>query len=130
MSTPNVYTFARGFFGAVASATVSPPSGGQVLGPKLAFASPAGVIAAAPPGFTINTGRLIVTLPGGAATWTTLTAGQDGQLLLIANEDAANALTLPAATWGGVLDLFLPPKARVLAYYDGTAGTPNWKVTE
>jgi hypothetical protein len=106
------------------------------LGARLAFASPAGgAVAAAPAGFTASTatvtgtGRLIVTLAGGNATWISLTPGGDGQLLVIVNEDAANTLTLAASAWGGVADLALPPKARVLAYYDGTAGTPNWKVT-
>jgi hypothetical protein len=103
---------------------------GGAIGTRLAFASPAGVSAAAPAGFTSAIGRLIVTLPGGNATWPTLTAGQDGQLLVIVNEDAANTLTLPAATWGGVGDLVLGPKARVMTYYDGSAGTPNWKVTQ
>ncbi len=94
-----------------------------MLGKRLAFASPAGgAVAAAPAGFNATIGRLIVTLPGGNATWISLTAGVDGQLVEVPNEDAANTLTLPKSAFGGVLDLTLPPGARALLYYDSTDG--------
>lgn len=97
--------------------------GAATLGTRLAFASPAGIaVAAAPAGASATTGRLNVTLPGGNATWISLTiAGAvDGQLLVVRNDDAANTLTLPAADFGGVVDLNLPPKARALLYFDAT----------
>jgi hypothetical protein len=97
------------------------------LGPRLSFVSPAGSINAAPAGFSNSTGRLFVTLPSGSATWISLTGGQDGQLLEIANGDAVNTLILPQAQWGGVGDHELDPGNRILCYYD----LPNtaWKVT-
>lgn len=96
------------------------------LGPRVAYASPAGgAVAAAPAGFiastgSTGTGRLIVTLPSGAATWASLTAGADGQLLEVINNDAVNNLTLPASAFFGLGDLELDPKNRVLLYYDAT----------
>lgn len=98
------------------------------LGARLAYASPSGgAVAAAPAGFSNSTGRLNVTLAGGDATWASLTGGTDGQLLEIRNDDAANTLTLPAAVFGGVIDLNLPPKARTLLYYDATDA--SWERT-
>lgn len=104
----------------------SSPTGG-FLGGRLAFASPAGVIAAAPAGFSAGTGRLLVTLPSGAATWASLTAGADGQLLEIRNQDGTNSLTLPAADWNGIGDILLGPGNNILTYYDATVG--RWQVT-
>lgn len=97
------------------------------LGARLVYASPAGgAVAAAPAGFTASTGRLLVTLAAGNATWVSLTAGADGQLLEVKNRDAANVLTLPAANFGGIGDLTLGPGNGVLLYYDTTDG---WQVT-
>lgn len=90
------------------------------LGERLAYASPTGGAVAANPAITPTTGRLIVTLPGGDATWVSLTAGTDGQLMPVVNADAVNTLTLPATVFGGVADLVLPPKARTFLYYDAT----------
>lgn len=102
-------------------------SGGALLGSRLAYASPAGSVAAAPAGFSSSVGRLEVTLPSGGATWTSLTLGADGQLLEIRNNDSTNTLILPKADWGGVGDLNLPPGNAVLAYCDLTVGA--WQVT-
>ena len=99
---------------------------GAILGARLAYASPAGgAVAATPAGFTATTGRLIVTLAGGNATWISLTAGADGQLLEVRNADAANTLTLPAANFLGItgLDLSLGPGNRTVLYYDATDAT-------
>lgn len=113
--------FSNGFFGQVAVTTSVSPGGLQVLGSRLAYASPAGgAVAAAPVGFSSAVGRLIVTLPGGDATWISLTGGTDGQLLEVRNDDAANTLILPAAFFPGFGDLNLPAGGRVLLYYDAT----------
>lgn len=94
-----------------------------MLGSRLAYASPAGgAVAAAPAGFGPTVGRLLVTLPGGGATWASLTAGADGQLLEVVNNDGANTLILPAVAFEGFGDLNLPPSGRVLLYYDTTDG--------
>lgn len=95
--------------------------GAAALGARLAYASPAGgAVAAAPAGFSGSTGRLIVTLPSGSATWVSLTGETDGQLLVVINNDGANTLTLPAAHFPGVGDLVLNPGNRALLYYDAT----------
>jgi hypothetical protein len=99
-----------------------------VLGARLAYASPAGgAVAANPVGFSALTGRLIVTLAAGNATWASLTAGSDGQLVLIVNADAANTLILPAAVFLGLGDLNIPPGNRALIYYDSTDA--SWEQT-
>ncbi len=91
------------------------------LGARVAYASPAGAaVAAAPVGFGGSTGRLIVTLAAGNATWASLTGGVDGQLCQVINADAANTLILPAAVFSGIGDLNLPPGGRALLYYDAT----------
>lgn len=96
------------------------------LGARLAYASPAGLaVAAAPAGFSSTTGRLYVTLAAGDATWTSLTAGGDGQLLSIINNDAANTLTLAAAAFAAN-GLILPAGHRALLFYDTTAG--SWEI--
>jgi hypothetical protein len=117
-----------GFFGLLSQQGASGPSGPATLGARLAYASPAGsAVAAAPAGFGTLIGRLLVTLPSGSATWISLTAGADGQLLAIRNTDAAQFLTLPAADWGGIGDLVLGPGNNILTYYDSTAAL--WQVT-
>lgn len=96
-----------------------------MLGPRLAYVSPAGgAVAAAPAGFVgstgpTGTGRLIVDTTAGDATWASLTAGADGQLLEVIN-NGPNNLTLPASAFKGNGDLFLPVNNRVLIYYDLT----------
>ena len=104
-----------------------------MLGSRLAFASPAGgAVAAAPAGLSSAVGRLIVTLPGGNATWASLTtAGMaDGQLLEVRNADAVNTLTLPAAVFLGMkgFDQNLGPGNRALLYYDAT--DVAWEFTQ
>lgn len=116
-----------GFFGCCRNTGGGSSASGGTLGSRLGFASPAGTIAAAPAGFSSTIGRLIVTLGSGNATWTSLTAGADGQLLEIVNNDGANTLTLPQADWGGVGDLTLNPGNKTLAYYDSTLS--SWQVT-
>lgn len=92
-----------------------------MLGSRLAYASPAGgAVAAAPAGFNGTIGRLIVTLPGGSATWISLTNGTDGQLLDVKNADAVSLLILPAAFFPGFGDVTVPPGGHVLLYYDVT----------
>lgn len=110
-----------------ATASTSTSTAGALLGARLGFASPAGTIAASPVGFGTSTGRLIVTLASGNATWTSLTAGSDGQLLEIRNTDGTNTLTLPAADWNGIADILLGPGNNILTYYDATVG--RWQVT-
>ncbi len=96
-----------------------------MLGPRVPYASPAGgAVAAAPAGFVASTGptgtgRLIVDTSAGNATWASLTAGADGQLVEVIN-NGPNNLTLPAAAFKGNGDLFLPPNNRCLVYYDTT----------
>jgi hypothetical protein len=77
-------------------------------------------VAAAPAGFTSAVGRLIVTLAAGNATWISLTAGADGQLLDVKNADAVNTLTLPAVNFPAANDMIIPPGNHTLLYYDGT----------
>ena len=103
-----------------------------MLGPRLPYASPAGgAVAAAPAGFVgstgpTGTGRLIVDTSAGNATWVSLTAGADGQLLEVIN-NGPNNLTLPAAAFKGVADHLLPPNNRLLIYYDAT--DVSWECT-
>lgn len=111
-----------GFFGPARSGSSTSAASGR-LGQRLAYASPAGgAVAAAPVGFNAATGRLIVTLAAGNATWASLTNGVDGQLLEVRNHDAVNTLILPATVFLGQtgLDLNLPPGARSFLYYDST----------
>lgn len=119
--------------GAPAFAAATPP--GQA-GTYLAYASASGSLNdVAPTGFGGGVGILDVTLAGGPATWTGLTAGSDRQVLIIANADAANDLTLAALNAGSLAanrfrnsgDLDLPPRTAVLLVYSTTAG--QWIVT-
>lgn len=110
-----------GFFGPYLQRTRTSGGGNTMLGTRLAYASPAGgAVAAAPAGFSSGVGRLVVSLAAGNATWISLTAGTDGQLLEVRNADAVNSLTLPATNFPGVGDLVLNPGNRVLLYYDAT----------
>lgn len=119
-------SFSRGFFGAPTGAAGA-TGGVQMLGSRLAFASPAGgAVAAAPVGFSSATGRLLVTLTGNT-TWTSLTAGADGQLLEVKVVTGAFTLVLPAAVFNGVGDLALGLNNGVLMYYD--AVTTAWELT-
>jgi hypothetical protein len=116
-----------GFFGVIIQKSGSSGGGVGILGPSVNYASPAGgAVAAAPAGFTTSTGRIVVTLPSGSATWISLTHGTDGQLCDIQNADVANTLTLPAANFPG-LGVFLPPGAHILLYYDAAAAL--WETT-
>lgn len=96
-----------------------------------AFASPAGANNDVVPGagWPTGIGRLDVTLAAGVANWTGMVAGTDGQMVLLANADAANTLTLnnqnvgsaAANRFRGPGDLALPPGDTVLAvYYAGS----------
>lgn len=116
-----------GFFGIIFESSGGGGSSLARLGARLAYASPAGSIAATPVGFNSLTGRLLVTLPSGNAAWTSLTAGADGQLLEIKNTDVTNSLTLPQVDWNGVGDITLTPGNNILVYYDSTVGA--WQVT-
>lgn len=100
-----------------------------LAGPRIAYASAAGSINnVAPAGFGAATGRLVVTLGSGDATWTGLAAGIDGQILFLRNADAANTLTLAAASasssaanrFEGQGDTALPPGASLRLVYDAT----------
>jgi len=107
------------------------------LGTRLAYASPAGASNNVAPsadwpkdssGNPIN--RLAVTLPSGAANWTGLVAGGDGQILVITNFDSANTLTLNSQNAGssagnqflGPADMSIPPGDSLWSYYDETSG--------
>lgn len=115
-----------GFFGS--SATSSGVSGLARLGPPLAYVSPAGgAVAAAPVGFTNQTGRLNVTLPGGSATWLTLAPppnALDGQMVDVHNRDAANTLTLDVGGFGD-LGVVMPPNNHQLIYW--SAPSAKWE---
>ncbi len=68
------------------------------------YASPSGTTNDVNGGFPRFLGnvRLAVTLASGAATWTGLGAGNDGQHLVLWNTDTANSLTLLVANSGSV----------------------------
>ncbi len=99
------------------------------LAPASTFVSAAGannnVTPAAPAIGTIN--RLKVDTTAGAANFTGLVAGADGQLLWILNV-GANALTLnnqnagstAANRFSGVDDFIIPANDSLLIYYDTT----------
>jgi hypothetical protein len=101
--------------------------GGGGLGTYLAYASPAGVTNnVAPAGFGSTVGLIDVTLAAGNASWSGLTAGADKQLLIIANADTVNSLTLLGLNAGSTAanrfraggDPVLPPlSALLLCYY-------------
>jgi len=105
---------------------VSTGGGAATLGTRLAYASPSGVVAAAPAGFNSGVGRLLVTLSADT-TWTALTAGADGQLLEVKIVAGNFTLTLPQADFGGVGDIGLGLNNGILLYYDSTAA--KWEVT-
>jgi hypothetical protein len=68
------------------------------------YASPAGVIndvIAFPPTFSGSV-RLAVTLAAGSAAWTGLTAGADGQEVILWNSDPDNTLTLVVQNIGSL----------------------------
>lgn len=101
-----------------------------LAGTYLAYASASGSLNnVAPAGFGSGVGLLDVTLAAGAATWTGLTAGADRQMLVIANADTVNALTLAALNAGSSAanrfrfsgDLVLPALSAVLLVYSNTA---------
>lgn len=128
---PPVYEIALGSAGQVLTMVNGRPQfaagSGGTGGAYLAYASPAGSSNnVAPAGFGATVGLLDVTLAAGNATWTGLTAGADKQLLVIANADATNSLTVAALNAGSLAanrfrasgDLVLPPLSAVwVAYY-------------
>lgn len=111
--------------------------GGGALGTYVAYASAAGAVDNVKPAATWPTGfgRIGVTLPGGAASWTGLVAGTDGQMALIMNLDAAANLSLDREDAGSLAanrfdapgtPLVLPPGASVLAVY--TVTVARWQL--
>jgi hypothetical protein len=112
--------------------------GGGTLPGYLAYASPAGAQNNVSPGgaFPTSIGRLDVTLGSGAANWTGLLAGTDGQILVIGNVDATNTLILNALNVGSSAanqfrysaDLIITPSTSILlVYYAGTVN--KWVIT-
>jgi hypothetical protein len=112
--------------------------GGGTLPGYLAYASPAGANNNVNPGsgFPTSIGRLDVTLGSGAANWTGLLAGTDGQILVIGNADATNNLTLNALNAGSTsanqfrysADMVLTPNTSIqLVYYAGSVNL--WVIT-
>ncbi len=100
--------------------------GGGGLGSYLAYASPAGASNNVnPAGFGNTVGIIDVTLAAGNANWTGLTAGADKQMLIIANADATNTLTLNGLNAGSLAanqfraggDPALPPLSAILLCY-------------
>lgn len=134
--TPPVPSIPLGTVGQVLTMVGGKPQfatggGGGFGGGYLAYASPAGSSNnVAPAGFNATIGLLNVTLGAGAATWTGLAAGSDRQLVIIANADPTNALTLAASNSGSLAanqfrapgDVFIPPLAAIWAAYYATAG--------
>jgi hypothetical protein len=121
-----------GFFGLAVQFTSGGVTNVAQLGKRLAYTSPAGgAVAAAPLGFVAGigpgaTGRLLVTLTANT-TWTSLTAGADGQLLEVKVVAGNFTLTLPQSAFNGVADLALALNNGVLMYYDATVGA--WELT-
>jgi len=126
---PPVYQIPLGSAGQVLTMVSGVPrfaaaGGGGSLGSYLAYASPAGAQSNVnPPGFGPTVGLLDVTLAGGSATWNSLVAGADKQMLAIANADAANNLTLAQAGFRAPGDVFIPPQSAVLLVYYTTPAT-------
>lgn len=113
------------FFGLASSTTGGGGGSTTALGSRLAFASPAGAgVAAAPAGFSASVGRLLVTLTANT-TWTSLTAGTDGQLLDVKIVAGNFVLTLPAANFPAISDQTLGLGNHMLLYYDATDGAWN-----
>src|ERR1700704_4966269 len=101
------YQLDQNFIGWVKGLIVSLiPTVGPVGGAYLAYASPSGANNDVNPGggwpalAGVPYTTLDVTLAAGAANWTGLVAGTDGQLCVIRNNDAANSLTLNNANAG------------------------------
>lgn len=114
---------------------------GGIIGSYLAYASGSGTQDNVSPSdfpgeSSAPVGRLGVTLADGAATWTGLLAGNDGQILQLINLDASNSLTLNAQDAGSSAanrfiapaDITLPPGDSIFGVY--TAGAVNrWVLT-
>ncbi len=86
-------------------------------------------------GFPVGIDRVDVTLGSGAANWTGLKAGGDGQRIILSNQDAANALTLNKQNAGStaanrfvaVDDMVLMPGQSWMLVY--CAGSVNrWRI--
>jgi len=106
---------------------------GGYLGSRLAYASSSGTLSSVNPGggfpgsSSAPIGSLIVTLPSGNATWTSLLAGNAQQLLGIYNADSSNTLTLEpggagTAQFSYIGALELAPQVSALLWYDATLG--------
>jgi len=107
------------------------PTVGPVGGAYLTYASPNGANNDVNPGggwpslAGVPYTTLGVTITGGNANWTGLLAGTDGQLVLIANQDTVDTLTLNKQNAGSAAanrfafaaDLILPPGASAFAMY-------------
>ncbi len=103
------------------------------------YASPSGTTNDVNGGFPrlVGNTRLSVTLAAGAATWTGLGAGNDGQHVILWNTDATNSLTLLVSNAGSLAgNRFSGPAANVvltagnaieLVYYAGLINA--WVVT-
>lgn len=115
----------------------TPPTGTGGIGTQLAYSSAAGSLNdVSPASFASTVGRLDVTLASGAATWTGLLAGTDGQMLIVRNVDATNNLTLAVlnasslaanrfyGSAGGYV--ITPGGSRLFVYYGGS--TNKWVV--
>lgn len=109
----------------------------QVGGGFITYNAPTATVNnTAPAGFGPTVGRVDVTLGAGAATnFTGLTAGVDGQALLLCNTDATFALTLnnqnagstAANRFAGSGDRVLAPgQTAYLMYYGGTIN--RWRI--
>lgn len=114
----------------------------QFDGTQYAYASPSGSTNDVNGGFPRFLGivRLAVTLAAGAATWTGLGAGNDGQQVILRNADNTNTLTLstggtglgdaaslPANQFTGQNDYRLPPGGQITILYNGGV-TPHWSI--
>jgi len=86
-------------------------------------------------GWPVGYDRIDVTLAAGNANFTGLLAGQDGQVVIIANPDATNNLTLNAQNVGSAAanrfraaaDITLTPGGAIIAkYYAGTVN--RWQL--
>jgi len=130
------------FLGVVGHALKFTTGGGAgaagFLGSRLAYASGSGTLSSVNPGggfpgsSSAPIGSLIVTLPSGNATWTSLLAGNAQQLLGIYNADDVSTLSLEpggagAAQFAYIGTLALAPQVAVLLWYDATLEV--WVIT-
>ena len=99
---------------------------------QFTYASPAGTtnnVVTGVPAFVGNS-RLAVTLAAGNATWNSMSAGADGQHMVVWNTDAANTLTLNVNNTSGLVGnrfqgsagsyALMPGNAILMVYYAGS----------